>query len=410
MNKHYLNSLILSTVTATVISSLVFFLSARFGGFVPYSSNNVGAINERDMTKMMNEIMGVSTDEQLPLKTANERKERLESTVKEGVKEFRLSAESIRWEYAEGKTLLAWGYNGQIPGPEIRVNEDDKVRVVFTNNLPKATTIHWHGINVPFEQDGVPGVTQKAIKSGETYTYEFIAKPAGTRFYHTHGGVAMGDEAQQLDMGLSGAFIIEPKNYQKPDKEYTLILDEWQTMPMMPSGKTSSLINQASANGDEDEHGAMSNMMNMSMMMGSGHSMNYNLFTINGQSFPNTEPIKVREGDLVRLRLINAGTSTIHPMHLHGHQFKVVAVDGNPVPLGAQLTRNTNTIHPGETYDIEFVANNPGVWLFHCHELHHADGGMIVPVVYEGFSLSAITESENKESLPGDEHRMSMNQ
>ncbi len=412
MDKHYLNSLILSAVTATIVSSLVFFLGARFGGFALYSPNNVSAVNEREMTKMINEMMGASRAEQLPLKTASERKERLEPTIKDGAKEFRLSAEPIRWEYAEGKTIFAWGYNGQIPGPEIRVTEGERVRIVFTNKLPKATTIHWHGIDVPFEQDGVPGVTQKAIKSGETYTYEFIAKPAGTRFYHTHGGVAMGDEAQQLDMGLSGAFIIEPFNYarNRPDKEYTLILDEWQTAPMMSSKKTSSLIDQALANGNEDGHGAINNMVNMSMMMSGGHKMDYNLFTINGRSFPNTEPTEVKKGDRVRLRLINAGTSTIHPMHLHGHQFKVVAVDGNPVPPAAQLTRNTIPIHPGETYDIEFVANNPGIWLFHCHELHHADGGMIVPVVYEGFSLSAVTEPEKKGSLPSGEHRMPMDQ
>ncbi len=127
----------------------------------------------------------------------------------------------------------------------------------------------------------------------------------------------------------------------------------------------------------------MMNMMNMSVMMGGGHMMDYNLFTINGRSFPDTEPIKVKSGERVRLRLINAGTSTIHPMHLHGHQFKIVAVDGNEVPPIAQLTRNTLPIHPGETYDIEFIADNPGTWLFHCHELHHADGGMIVPLVYE---------------------------
>ncbi len=277
---------------------------------------------------------------------------------KNGVKEFTLTAEAINWEYVKGKTLLAWGYNGQIPGPEIRVTEGEKVKIVFTNKLPKATTLHWHGLDLPNDQDGVPGVTQKAIKPGETYTYEFTAKPAGTRFYHTHGGAAMVDEAEQLDMGLSGAFIIEPKNYatNKPDREYTVILDEWDTT-------------------------GMSNMM--ATGAGAMAGMAYNLFTINGRAFPDTEPLKVKKGELVRIRMINAGTSTIHPMHLHGHQFKVVAVDGNPVPKAAQLTRNTQPIHPGETYDIEFIADNPGTWLFHCHELHHADSGMIAVVVYE---------------------------
>jgi FtsP/CotA-like multicopper oxidase with cupredoxin domain len=224
----------------------------------------------------------------------------------------------------------------------------------------------------------------------------------------------MGDEAQQLDMGLSGAFIIEPsfakasaaakaladRSEGKPDKEYTLIFDEWQTTPMDEARMqhSSFLLKQAFAHMGENNPvrekslqatevvpigAAFSNGMNMSVMMGGGHMMDYNLFTINGRSFPDTEPIKVKRGERVRLRLINGGTSTIHPMHLHGHQFKIVAVDGNAVPPIAQLTRNTLPIHPGETYDIEFTANNPGTWLFHCHELHHADGGMIVPIVYE---------------------------
>ncbi len=303
-------------------------------------------------------------DKKLPNKSPSDRTP-LTYTEKNGVKEFMLTAEAINWEYVKGKTVVAWGYNGQIPGPEIRVTEGDKVKIVFTNNLPKATTVHWHGVDVPNDQDGVPGVTQEAIKPGETYTYEFVAKPAGTRFYHTHGGAAMVDEAEQLDMGLSGAFIIEPKNYatNKPDREYTLILDEWNTIGMTGINKIVGKIMSS----------------NIHAIMG----MAYNVFTINGRAFPDTESLKVKKGERVRIRMINGGTSTIHPMHLHGHQFKVVAVDGNPVSEVAQLTRNTLPIHPGETYDIEFIANNPGTWLFHCHELHHADGGMITSVVYE---------------------------
>ncbi|MBI5798536.1 MAG: copper oxidase [Candidatus Yonathbacteria bacterium] len=275
-------------------------------------------------------------------------------TEKGGVKEFKLNAQAVNWEYAQGKTVVAWGYNGQVPGPEIRVTEGDTVRIAFTNELPVATTIHWHGIDVPNAQDGIPGVTQKAIEPGSTYIYEFVATPAGTHMYHTHGSSAMMDEAEQLDMGLAGSFIVEPKSYtSKPDKEYTIVLDEWNTSGMGMGGSA----------------GAM--------------KMEYDTYTINGRAFPNTEPLNVKKGDRVRLRLINAGTSTIHPMHLHGYQFKVVATDGNPVPEAAQLTRNTLPIHPGETYDIEFIANNPGTWLFHCHELHHADGGMIMPIVVE---------------------------
>lgn len=275
---------------------------------------------------------------------------------KNGAKEFQLTAYPFRWEYVVGKWVVAWGYNGQIPGPEIRVSEGDKVRIVFTNNLPVATTIHWHGLPVPNDQDGVPGVTQDPIKSGEIYTYEFTASAAGTFFYHTHG-TSHQDEAQQLDMGLAGAFIVEEK--EKYDREYTILLDEWE---VLPDGTNAALRPHA------------------------GHTMNYNVFTINGKAFPDVPPVKVKEGETVLLRFINAGTSETHPMHLHGQSFTIVAIDGHPVPPAAQLIRDTLPITPGERYDVVVTAKNPGIWMLHCHELHHADAGMIVPFVYEGFT------------------------
>ena len=112
--------------------------------------------------------------------------------------------------------------------------------------------------------------------------------------------------------------------------------------------------------------------------------MAYNTWTINGKAYPDTEPLRVRKGDTVRVRFMNISNG-LHPMHLHGHDFKVVAVDGWPV-VNPQL-RNTVPVAPGEILDIEFVADNPGIWAFHCHELHHADQGMITVVLYEGFSL-----------------------
>jgi len=320
-------------------------------------------------------MMAVSSTDKLPLKTASDQKP-LVPTDNNGVKEIALSAEPIRWQYAKGKSITAWAYNGQIPGPEIRVTEGDKVRITFTNKLPKATTIHWHGLDVPNSMDGVPGLTQDAVKSGTSFTYEFTAGPAGTRFYHAHGSGGP-DEAQQLDMGLSGAFIVEPAGYQKPDKEYTLVLDEWQ--------KSGSDFNMA--------------IQDMNTTSGA-MNMNYNLFTINGLAYPDTKPLDVKQGDKVRIRLINAGTSATHPMHLHGQQFKVVATDGNLVPEAAQLTKNTISVSPGETYDIEFTANNPGVWAFHCHELHHAEGGMMTLVKYDGYRVPTITPTPTRTSEP----------
>ena len=298
----------------------------------------------------------------LPVRSAAERVDRLPYTVAaDGAKVFDLTAEPVLWDYGNGVVIESWGYNGQLPGPEFRVTEGDLVRINFTNYLPVATTVHWHGVDVPSNMDGVPGYSQPAVQPGETFVYEFRAHPAGTRFYHTHGS-HHGDEALQMDMGLAGAFVIEPRDFDRPDIDYTMVLTE------------------------RIRDGA---------------------FPINGAVYPDTEFITVREGDRVRVRMINAGSSTFHPMHLHGHQFKVVAVDGNPVPPAAQLTRNTLPLLPGETYDIEFIAENPGVWLFHCHELQHAGGGMITAIIYEGaigagFALTDHTGREvTEESFEG---------
>ena len=365
--------------TATVLFALTFIyvlpqrflaqqaaLEAQEHAVPSAGSVDMGDMHDMDAMGSMN----ASDLSRLSLRTPANAIARLPFAVAEdGTKEFHLEAGEFRWEYAKGSSVHAWGYNGQVPGPEIRVMEGDRVRVVLTNNLPEATSMHWHGIDVPYTQDGVPGFSQVATKPGETRVYEFEAKPAGTRFYHTHGS-SHGTEAMQLDMGLAGAFIIEPKNFTRPDKDITLILDEWA----VGAGGT----NMAATMGHDMGDAAPS--------AGVGHAMmDYGVFTVNGRTFPDVPAISVKEGERVRLRLINAGTSTIHPMHLHGHQFKVTATDGNPVPLAAQLTKNTIALNPGETYDIEFVAENPGVWVFHCHELHHAGGGMIMPILYEGY-------------------------
>lgn len=340
-------------------------------------------ISRKDRQNLLQQMMGVKNEDQLPLKNTVT-KVPLQSKLIDGVNAYDLTAEAFRWRYADGKEILAWGYNGQTPGPEIRVTEGDKVRLVLKNNLPKATSLHFHGINLPNSQDGIPGLTQKAIEPGQSFVYEFTATPAGTHFYHTHGS-GHSDEAQQLDMGLYGAFVVEPLGFVKPNKDYTLVLGSWQTMSGMMNGSMAGGMNMMSS-------GTNNNMMsgmtggNTNNMMGGGmnHMMNYNLFTINGAAYPSTSGLEVKTGDRVRLRFINPGSMPIHPMHLHGHQFKVVALDGNELTPAQQYYRNTLPIGPGESIDVEFVADNPGVWLLHCHELHHAAGGMITTIKYEG--------------------------
>lgn len=288
--------------------------------------------------------MDAVPDQGVPNATATRGGQPLTPRIENGVKIFELTAAPVKWQILKDVTATAWTYNGTVPGPMIRVTEGDKVRVVLKNNLPEATSIHWHGILVPNAMDGVPPFTQKEIKPGETFTYEFTAKPAGTFMYHSHV-----ETDKQIPLGLYAPFIIDPKDTSKrPDVDVTLMLGEWRVV----SGKT------------------------YPAMPMSGMEPNY--FTINGKAFPDTEPINVKLGQRVRIRFANAG-QIAHPMHLHGMFFKIVETDGNPVPQVAQLTKDTVNVAPGERYDIEFVADNPGTWVLHCHVLHHVTNDNIEP-------------------------------
>jgi len=275
-------------------------------------------------------------------------------------REFTLVASEFDWEIQPGTVVRAWGYNNQIAGPEIRVTEGDLVRVTLVNELPVATTIHWHGVMVPPEMDGPAGLNQAPVEPGETFVYEFIAKPAGTRMYHTHT-----DVVSQIALGLYGAFIVEPANQKTTyDQEYTYITSEWdvELTPRVAQGL--------------DPRGERDSMLR-------GGELGTDLFLLNGHTHEAIPPVKVKEGDRVLIRLINMG-SLAHPIHLHGHLFKIVATDGNPVPPAAQLTKDTVFIAPGERYDIELVADNPGVWMIHCHIENHAANGMMTLIEYDG--------------------------
>jgi FtsP/CotA-like multicopper oxidase with cupredoxin domain len=275
-------------------------------------------------------------------------------------REFTLTASEFDWEIQPGNTVRAWGYNQQVPGPEIRVKEGDLVRVTLQNELPVATTIHWHGLMVPPEMDGPAGLSQAPLEPGETFVYEFIAKPAGTRMYHSHT-----DVVNQIQLGLYGAFIVEPAEAKTTyDQEFTYTIAEWD-MEMTPR------VAQGL-----DPRGPRDSQLR-------GGELGADLFLMNGHTHEAIPPITVDEGDKVLIRLINMGNMG-HPIHLHGHLFKIVATDGNPVPKGAQLTKDTVWIAPGERYDIELTADNPGIWMVHCHIENHAANGMMTLIEYEG--------------------------
>jgi FtsP/CotA-like multicopper oxidase with cupredoxin domain len=301
-----------------------------------------------------------------------------------GLRQIHLEAREIMWELSSGKRIKAMAYNGQIPGPEIRLKEGERVRIVLKNSLSEPTTIHWHGVDVPNSMDGVPGVTQKPVQPGKTFVYEFEAKPAGTRWYHTHF-----QEHRQLDLGLYAPLIIEPVQPEPfPfDREYTLVFDDWATgtgraLPSTQEGIAG--VGGGMGGMMRGMRGMMGGMMSggMGSMMGGGHTPAYDTMTINGKAYPATQPLKVRKGEQVRLRLINASADHTHVIRLAGHRLQVTHTDGNPLVQAVEV--DAVPIAPSERYDVHFVADKPGAWFLHCSQPGHATAGEQVLIVYEG--------------------------
>jgi FtsP/CotA-like multicopper oxidase with cupredoxin domain len=259
--------------------------------------------------------------------------------TKDGVKVFHLVAEPVKREFLSGYLFDVWGFNGSMPGPTIEAQEGDRVRIVFENRLPELITVHWHGLEVPIEMDGVPGVTQPPVKPGETFVYEFTLHQNGTYFYHSH-------MAMQEMMGMIGFFIIHPKKPYEPrvDKDFGIILQEWAILP-----------NNTVPN---------------------SFSMEFNWLTMNGKAGPATTPLIVKLGDRVRLRFVNLGMDH-HPIHLHGHQWYVTGTEGGRIPETAWYPNNTVLVGVAQARDVEFVANNPGDWMLHCHLPHHMMNHMV---------------------------------
>ena len=255
------------------------------------------------------------------------------------VKVLKLVAEAVKRKISPFKTIDAWGYNGSCPGPTIQVRQGDRVRVVFENRLPESTSLHWHGLEVPIEQDGVPYISQKPVAPGEKYVYEFTVYQEGTFFYHAHS-------AMQEMMGLIGFFVAHPENNYKPrvDHDYGLILQEWAVLP------GNSVPNTA--------------------------AMEFNWLTFNGVSAPMTTPLLARLGSRVRLRIVNLGMDH-HPVHLHGHQFVVTGTEGGRAPESTWYPMNTVLVGVAQARVVEFEAKYPGAWMIHCHLPHHMMNSMM---------------------------------
>jgi FtsP/CotA-like multicopper oxidase with cupredoxin domain len=279
-------------------------------------------------------------------------------TMEKGVKVFHLTAEVLRREFLPashmGPARMAnvWGYSGSMPGPTIEVNEGDRVRIIFHNKLPEATTIHWHGLEVPIEMDGTPFISQPMVEPGGTFVYEFTLHQHGTFFYHSHG-------AMQEMLGMIGLFIIHPKTPYQPavHKDFGLILQEWA---LLPNNDTPNTL-----------------------------AMEFNWLTINGKAAPATTPLIIKQGERVRIRMVNLGMDH-HPMHLHGGQFYVTGTEGGRIPEAAWYPGNTVLVGVAQARDVEFDAIYPGDWMLHCHLPHHMMNqmvSMVGPMAHAGHGL-----------------------
>ncbi len=315
------------------------------------------------------------------------------------VRTIRLETGEVSWELAPGKTIKAMTYNGRVPGPEIRVREGDRVRVVLKNALAEPTTIHWHGVDVPNAMDGVPDVTQKPVAPGETFVYEFEARPAGTRWYHTHV-----DEHRQLDLGLAAPLIIEPADAKEPipyDREVTLVLDDWVTgagpaVPPTPEGVASG-GGRGGMMGGRGMGGMMGGRGMGGMMrgtMGGANTPPYDTMTINGKAYPATEPLRLRKGERVRLRVINASNEHTHVVRLGGHRLRVTHTDGNA--LRAPVEVDAIPLAPSERYDALLVGERPGAWFLQCLQPDHAAAGERMLVLYDGHDRGRPTPAEER--------------
>jgi len=282
--------------------------------------------------------------------------------MKDGWKEFHLIGEPVRREIAPGMAANLWGYNGQSPGPTIECVEGDKVRIFVTNKLPEHTTIHWHGILLPNGMDGVGGLNQPHIPAGKTYVYEFVMKHSGTFMYHPHA-----DEMVQMAMGMMGFIVVHPKDpdLHRVDRDFVFLINAFDIDPGSYTPKVNTMLE-------------------------------FNLWCWNSRVFPGIDPIVVRKGDRVRIRMGNL-TMTNHPIHIHGHNFSVTCTDGGWVRKSARWPETTVDMPIGALRAIEFVADAPGDWAFHCHKSHHVMNAMGhgVPTMI-GVDQRGIAEKINK--------------
>ncbi len=256
-----------------------------------------------------------------------------------GAKEFHLIAEPIRREILPGVWMDTYGYNGDMPGPTIEINQGDRVRIVLQNKLPEPTTLHLHGLELPNDMDGVPYLVQDQIEPGQEFSYEWTVHQEGTFFYHSHVGM-------QEALGMVGLFIVYPAKTHEPtvDRDFVLIAQGFQLRANTTVPDTLS--------------------------------MEWNFLTFNGRSGPLTTPLLCKLGERVRIRFLDFSVMDHHPLHMHGHTFWITGTEGGRMPESAWYPSNNVLVGVAQVREVEFIANNPGDWAVHCHMFHHMMNSM----------------------------------
>ncbi|MEO8338700.1 MAG: multicopper oxidase domain-containing protein [Nitrospirota bacterium] len=263
--------------------------------------------------------------------------------IVDGVKVFHLTCEEVDHIFVpktkdnEELRALCWGFNGQVHGPTIECVEGDRIRIYVTNKLPEATSIHWHAVIVPNGMDGIGGLSQAPIEPGQTFKYEFTLWQHGAFMYHAHH-----DEMTQMALGMLGMFIVHPRvsKTPPPDRDYVYMLSEWKIVPGTHRPDPNEMVE-------------------------------FNVLTFNARAYPGTAPMLAKIGERVRIRIGNLSAMDHHPIHIHGHAFKVTETDGGQIPEAGQWPETTVIVPVGSTRTVEFIADNPGDWAFHCHMTHH---------------------------------------
>ncbi len=390
---------------------------------------------------------------------------------------------------ADGRTVQGYSLNGASPGPVIRAVQGDLVEVVVRNeSVAAGMTLHWHGMRVPNAADGVAGVTQDAIAVGQTYVYRFVARDAGTYWYHSHQV-----SHEQVLGGLLGAVVVQPAGRSAELAAATtdvvalvhtyggvrtingragqsgvpaalgapvrvrVINTDNGPMPVWVSGAPFRVVAIDGAEMNQPElverrsvvltAGARADLLvqvpagraarvevaGASLLLGDGEAASapapreqvdllsygrpaevgfdpeaadrvfqYRIgrrfgflggrpgmwWTVNGAVFPDVPVFVIGQGEVGRFTIIN-DSGKVHPMHLHGHRMLVLSRNGVPA-TGSPWWVDSLNVEPGQTYETAFLADNPGIWMDHCHNLPHAADGLVAHLMYQGVTTPFV--------------------